>query len=210
MDEERWGFMKKAMFLFTVANLIICVAYIAISIVLINSNECPTSLQSTIYSGGSQIFLENQKIFYDLSTKEFSISGINNIKETILSGLLGNSLDLDDYNNISLNKSSENDFQIDYKAKSRAASIKLRVNSNKNGLNNNINCKSFTWTVNNNANERFAGQEFEDCFRLGNYSWFGGAESFAQQFWPINEQDYFIHLPYVNRWFRNSIDNLFV
>ena len=37
MDEERWGFLKKAMVFFTISNLFICVAYIVVSIILINS-----------------------------------------------------------------------------------------------------------------------------------------------------------------------------
>ena len=199
MDEERWGFLKKAMLFFTISNLLICVAYIAVSIILINSNDCSSneSIQN-LFSGGSQILIENKRIFYDLFTKDFSFSSFEGNKgKNILSGHLGLNLELNDYKVINTQKNSENSFRVSYEPKSRAANISLEVASSKNNSNDGINCKSIKWTVKNNQGERFADQEFEDCFSLSSYNWFGGAESFAQQFWPINEQDYFIHLPYV-------------
>lgn len=60
-----------------------------------------------------------------------------------------------------------------------------------------IECKTYKWSVNNDPNERYAQQEFEDCFSLGSDYWFGGAESFDQQYWPINKQDFKTHLPYL-------------
>jgi len=197
MDEERWGFLKKAMLFFTITNLVICVAYIVVSIILINSNQCSTNSQS-IFTGESQLLIENKKIFYDLNTKDFSLTSFDGKnRQNILTGLLGNNLDLNDYKEIKSTKTSDSGFQISYVPKSRAANIHLDVTSSKSSSSDHISCKSFKWTVKNEYGERFADQEFDDCFRLGNYSWFGGAESFAQQFWPINEQDYLTYLPYV-------------
>jgi hypothetical protein len=197
MDEERWSFLKKAMLFFTISNLLICVAYIVVSIILINSNQCTTneSLQS-VFIGGNQVFIENKKIFYDLSTKDFSfISFDGNKEKKILSGHIGMSLELNDYKKISTIKNPES-FTISYEPKSRAANISLEVATSKKNSNDGINCKSIKWTVRNNYGERFANQEFDDCFSLGDYSWFGGAEAF-EQLWPINDKDYLIHLPYV-------------
>ena len=196
-NQNRMSFLKKAMFLFTVANLLICVAYIAVSIVLIDSQtkSCPTSMQS-LFTGDSQISLASRKIFYDLSTKEFAITDVDSSKR-LLSGFLGHHVDLDDYANISLHKRDEKSFHVEYEPKSRSARIALEVYPSKSSVKDSINCTSYKWSVKNGADERFANQEFEDCFHLGNYSWFGGAESFGQQFWPINEQDYLVHFPYL-------------
>jgi hypothetical protein len=67
-----------------------------------------------------------------------------------------------------------------------------------------IECKTYKWSVNNDPNERYAQQDFEDCFSLGSDYWFGGAESFDQQYWPINKQDFKTHLPYLTGLFSKA------
>ena len=46
-----------------------------------------------------------------------------------------------------------------------------------------INCNHFEWSYDIRLEDK--NQELEDCFSLDGY-WYGGAESYLEQFWPIN------------------------
>jgi hypothetical protein len=95
---------------------------------LFGSLECdPTTANSTdleVLKGGEQINIDQNKLSYNIKTKDFAMLDTSNKK--LLSGSIGNSLDLSDYKEIKSEKSN-NGFSVHYTAKSRAANIKLGI-----------------------------------------------------------------------------------
>ncbi|RNA20253.1 hypothetical protein BpHYR1_035575 [Brachionus plicatilis] len=102
----------------------------------------------------------------------------------------------DDYQEITIEKSRQNaeDYRAIYAAKSKAASLVLDVKTKKS---DSITCRTYDWTVDEPLNSNYAKQEFEDCFYLGNASWYGQAENKNQQFWPINDIEFKEYSPYL-------------
>jgi hypothetical protein len=181
---------KKLFILLTIANVLILSGYLIISLTVFTKKDSKQPVEN-LFNTNSQVFTNNEQIVHDLASKKYAIIGPS--KEKLLTGTLGNSLELNDYEKINIEKSN-NGYNVKFKGKSKIASIELSVNSK--AKPNDITCTSYKWTVTNN-DEKYANQEFEDCFNLGDSYWYGGAESFDQQFWPINQQDFSKHLPYL-------------
>jgi len=181
----------KLFILLTVANVLILSGYLIISLTVYGKKE-PKEPVENLFNTNSQVFTNNEQIVHDLANKKYVIIGSG--KENLLTGSLGNNLELKDYEKINIEQ-SKNGYNVQFRGKTKAASIELAVNSHV--KQNDITCTNYKWTVVNEDYENYAKQEFEDCFNLGNNYWYGGAESFDQQFWPINQQSFSSHLPYL-------------
>jgi hypothetical protein len=138
---------------------------------------------------------------HDLNTRELIIYQNSNKNKKILTGQIGKTLEYSDYSKIKTTKyqTNKNEYDIEFNALSRAANIKFKTRNRKNTkrIDDDIVCNSYEWLVTNSEIERFAEQTFEDCFLLGDSFWYGGAESYDQQLWPINNVTFPKHEPYV-------------
>jgi hypothetical protein len=76
--------------------------------------------------------------------------------------------------------------------------FEITINSKQN---TEFQCNSYEWKI--ASNTRTLNPDFEDCFQLTDAAWYGGAESYTQQFWPINNQTYH-YKPYLSGLFGTS------
>jgi hypothetical protein len=136
----------------------------------------------------TQLMLNNNKVIYDFKQKSIIVYGNKN--QTILTGTFGNKIEFEkDYKQISINQISNdnNNYEIKFLPKSRAATIEFQAKkSNENDF---ITCNTFEWNIKNTI-KNYAIQDFEECFNLDSFYWFGQAESYLQQYWPINNVSY--------------------
>jgi hypothetical protein len=135
---------------------------------------------------------------YNITSTEFTIYSSANGKNSkkALTGYIGRSLLLADYQKITVTTSMDG-YKVEYNSKSRAANISFNVNNNTKPNTDSIECKTHLWKIESKPSERYALQEFEDCFNLDNSFWYGGAESYDQQYWPINKQQFNEYMPYL-------------
>jgi hypothetical protein len=186
---------------------IIMISFSTLLVVSLNSNKNDEK-SSTNSLSITDKQIHTSTTLHDLDTRELIIYQNSNKNKKILTGLIGLALEYSDYTKIKTTKYqvNKNDYDIEFNAISRAANVKFEVRSKKNtkNLDNDIFCSSYEWVVTNSEQDKFAEQTFEDCFSLGDSFWYGGSESYDQQFWPINNITFPKYEPYVtglfNKW----------
>lgn len=193
MLEKRLKTIQQTIVVFTILNFILLLGYLIISLTVIKKETCPA--ENPLFSDEKhQILNQDNFVVHDLKNKDIFL--YDSSKSPVLSAKIGNNLNLDDYQEITIEKSRQNaeDYRAIYAAKSKAASLVLDVKTKKS---DSITCRTYDWTVDEPLNSNYAKQEFEDCFYLGNASWYGQAENKNQQFWPINDIEFEEYSPYL-------------
>ena len=125
--QEKFKKLKILILILAIFSTLLCGALIVVSVISVYDECDPTTANSTdleVFKGGEQINIDQNKLSYNIKTKHFAMLDTSNRK--LLSGSIGNSLDLSDYKEIKSEKSN-NGFSVHYTAKSRAANIKLGI-----------------------------------------------------------------------------------
>jgi hypothetical protein len=181
-----------------IINVIISFSTLLVVSIKSNKNIETTSISSLLVTDNQ---IHTNTFLHDINTREVIIYQNSNKKRKILTGQIGKTLQYSDYSKIKTVKyqTNENEYDIEFNAISLAANIKfeLRTKINSKVLDNDIYCSSYEWLITNSEEDRFVDQTFEDCFSLGDSFWYGGAESYDQQFWPINNVTFPMYEPYV-------------
>lgn len=193
MLEKRLKAIQTTIIVFTILNFIFLLGYLIISLIFLKKECCPTG-KPLFSNEQNQILNQDNAVIHDLKNKNLYF--YDSSKVIVLNAKIGNNLNFDDYDEISIenNRGIDANYKVVYSAKAKAANLILNVKTKKSDL---ITCKTYDWIVNEPLNSNFAKQEFEDCFYLGNASWYGQAENKNQQFWPINDIEFKEYSPYL-------------
>jgi alpha-glucosidase (family GH31 glycosyl hydrolase) len=163
----------------------------------VNNDDCSDPIIDSLFLP-EKIELSNGRANYDANSKHFELRSRN--KPSVLKGRLGLKVDNDFLKDISIKKYSTKDMEIKFIHKLPSylvSNTTLRITNEQIVKNNNyeINCDRHDWSFDVRLEDQ--NQEFEDCFKLEGAYWYGGAESYLQQYWPINNQTYLPHKPYL-------------
>jgi hypothetical protein len=144
--------------------------------------------------------IDLDKSYYNTWTKQFetSLQSTDFTNASLLRGNLGLKISNENLKNINLVK--EDDMvRIEYTPFDTYKSVlEIKLNTK---TNTQFKCNSYKWEIHGNTNT--LNPIFEDCFQLTDGFWYGGAESYTQQFWPINNQMY-DYKPYLSGLFGTS------
>lgn len=200
MKEEKSELLKyNKQFKFTWSNLltmliVLCtlvnLLLLTVGIYYFWSYECSTApKKQSLFVGGQSKIRTTDQVF-DFENKKFKIYASESTTK-ILRGSFGKRIDFEnDYNTIVINnKLDQNRYaSVKFFAKSRAADIEFTIEKKESAENDEVTCDSYQWKILNNVND-YAFQEFEECFELDKFSWYGQAE-YHTQYWPINNISY--------------------
>lgn len=205
-DYKSTGYIRPALIIVIVINLLIFSASIALIVInLTITNRNNTSCSNDVVTIKQSILL-GDRIRYDTDTKNFDLYSPNNKGKSILKGKIGLQVDNKYLSKIDVSYTDSGSVETkfistlpSYVSVDQSLKITTEV-ENSNGYE--ITCNHYDWKFDNQIDSNF--QKFEDCFSLGNANWYGGAESYIQQFWPINNQTYQPYKPYLTGLFGTS------
>jgi hypothetical protein len=205
---KKYKYFKIFIVLFTLLNLLVFVAYVILTLKLIDLTVCDEKLfPNNDFKVRNN---ENQKIIHDLSTREAFIydDDKSKVSQLIQQALLGVSLNYDNFKQIAIDKpSSKANYQVHFDSKSASIpNLTFSVSDGK-ASTQNINCKTYEWKSNRTlGGDQNYNQVFEDCFMIDKWHWYGQAESKLQQFWPINPYTTLndSYIPYVTGLFEDG------
>lgn len=177
----------------TFINLIVLIAicvFFAVSFKKVNENDkeiLTTKSPSEILSQ-SQIEFNNE-LSYNYFSKEFKLG-------SVLKGAIGLKIN-NDYVKETITSKTKDEIKLNLVSNLPSfalGNISLTITKNNEKLTNNkISCNTYNWQMEGDPLK----VEFEDCFSLNDAYWYGGAEAYLQQYWPINNQTYLPHKPYL-------------
>ena len=147
------------------------------------------------------ISLNNNKIVYDFNRKSIVVYDGRN--QSILTGSFDYKTELKHHaEQILIKRIADDHYLAKFPANSPELAIEFQTKTNR--RNDAITCNTFEWKL-KHPKIRTHVQDFEECFNLDNYYWFGQAESEFQQYWPINNVSYAqIHKPYLTGQFESN------
>ena len=178
-----------------IVGLILIIVYATSGNIIDNCDYIPTT--SPLFDSEKIDLLSSGRSSYDPNSKAYELKHSND-NGIILKGRLGLKVDNEYLKDFVLVK---NDKEIEMKFIPKlptylASNVTLRVTSEnvKTTANYSINCNHHEWNYDFRLEDK--NQEFEDCFKLDGY-WYGGAESYLEQFWPINNVSHVPHRPFL-------------
>ena len=191
--------LKIGLIAILVANILLFIASIVMIILFAignnTSNDCESPVSSLYIP--EKIVLTDGRSSYNAKSKSFELQHARD-KTTILKGKLGLKVDNDYLKNISI-KINNNGLDIRFISSMPSylvsnTTLKITTDNIK-ASNYDINCERHDWSYDVRLEDK--NQEFEDCFELNGAYWYGGAESYLEQFWPINNVSHDPHRPFL-------------
>jgi hypothetical protein len=189
---------KTALIIVIIANIvlfIISLAFIIVFATASNDNggcDDPNSLFIP-----EKIDLLNGVSSYNPNSKVYELQHLSN-KNILLRGRLGLKIDNEYLKNVSIRKDVKGtEIKFIPKLPTYLASpvtLKMTHESIKKTNDYEIICNHFEWSYEIRLEDK--NQELEDCFKLDGF-WYGGAESYLEQFWPINNVTHIPHRPFL-------------
>ena len=179
--------LKVALIIVIIANIVLFIISLAFIIVFATAKSDSGSCDDpTALFFPEKIDLLTGVSNYNPNSKVYQLQHSSN-KNIILRGRLGLKVDNEYLKDVSIRK-NEKEIEIKFitKLPTYLASTAILKMTNENIKKTNdyeINCNHFEWSYDIRLEDK--NQELEDCFSLDGY-WYGGAESYLEQFWPIN------------------------
>ena len=193
---------KTVLSLAIIANVCLFIASIVLFILYATADNQVDNVYGKCNDTDAPLVINNadgnidSRVYYDFKTRQLKVYSVDkNIPR--ITGDIGLQVNTGYLKNVNVQSSSDElKFSFVSKLPSFAyANSSLTIKRNNKGSSN-IECHTYNWII-EAQNESPNNQKFEDCFNLAGSYWYGGAEAYRQQFWPINDQMFETYKPYL-------------